>query len=76
METVTLQLKKSDIWNMIRGVEPESMQQINNLHNLGLGCYTGGFSDSWQYASKVPEHLGIEELLDLYKELTGYEHSL
>lgn len=61
-------LDKADVINMIRGTSP-SYESMNALEHLQLGSYTGGFNDKWDWNSKFPESLTIEELYFLYTKL-------
>ena len=64
-------LDKYDIVSMLRGITPE-YDQISELLKMGLGTYTGGFADRWDWAdlrSKVWDRFTEKALLDLYLDL-------
>ena len=67
-----VELEKSDIINMICGVNPD-YSQIKKLEEMGFGEYTGGFANDWRWQWKEAkcwkEHTE-EQLYNLYKELT------
>ena len=67
-----VELSKKDIIHLLRGVEP-SYDKMRTVEDLGLGTYTGGFDDSfdWNYqSSKCWDKYSEEDLFKLYKELT------
>ena len=67
-----VELSKKDIVNLLRGVEP-SYEKMGTVENMGLGTYTRGFDDSfdWNYqSSKCWDKYSEEDLFKLYKELT------
>lgn len=68
---MTVELGKTDIINMIRGVDP-GYAEIDRLERLGLGYYVGGFDDRWEWyspRSDAWEDFTDEELFEIYKEL-------
>lgn len=47
---ITVELNQKDIISLIRGTCP-SYEQISKFEELGLGTYTGGFADRWDWIS-------------------------
>lgn len=48
---MTAGLDKKDLISLIRGICP-SYEQMSDFEKLGLGTYTGGFADKWDWNSK------------------------
>lgn len=68
METINVTLDHEDIVNMIRGIYPP-YTQLDELINLKLGTYTGGFADKWEWSStssEVWKTFSITQLYALY----------
>lgn len=66
-------LSKKDIIHLLRGIELLDYKTIFELRNIGLGEYTGGFVDSFEWNSTNMESwnkYSEEELFKLYKKLT------
>lgn len=61
-------LDRTDICNMLAGVEP-SYEQMGRIEKLGLGYYVGGFSDQWHWNETSFEDFSDEELLEIYKSI-------
>lgn len=69
---MTVELGKTDIINMLRGIDPPSYSEIDRLERLGLGYYVGGFADTWEWNSLrngAWDNFTAKELFELYKEL-------
>lgn len=68
---MTCELSKMDLWRLLRGTEPPTMEWVSKLEELGLGEYCGGFSDSWRYNDifGVPEDLSEDEMWNLYTQM-------
>lgn len=60
-----------DLWRLLRGTEPPTLEWMEKLEKLGLGAYRGGFSDRWEYNSifDVPDNLTDAEMWDIYKQM-------
>ena len=68
---ITAELDQKDIISLIRGTCP-SYEQIDKFVNLGLGTYTGGFADRWDWnysGSSCWDKFSEEELYDIYLSL-------
>lgn len=68
---MNVELTKRDIIHLIRGVEP-SYDKMGIVKDMGLGYYTGGFVDrfEWQYSNyHLWDKYSDEELFNLYKRL-------
>lgn len=69
---MNVELTKKDIIRLVRGVEP-SYGTMGLVEDMGLGGYTGGFEDrfDWNYTtSKCWDRYSEEELYELYIKLT------
>lgn len=67
-----VELDKRDIIHLLRGVEP-SYDKMRIIEDMGLGYYTGGFKDefNWQYTNyHLWDKYSDEELYELYNKLT------
>lgn len=67
-----VELSKGDIICLLRGVEP-SYDTMGLVEDMGLGSYSGGFEDrfEWQYPnSHLWDKYSEEELYELYIKLT------
>ena len=63
-------LSKKDIIHLLRGVEP-SYDKMGIVEDMGLGYYTGGFEDrfEWQYPNDhIWNKYSEEELYKLYNK--------
>lgn len=68
---MNVELTKIDIIHLLRGVEP-SYDKMGIVNDMGLGYYTGGFVDrfEWQYPNyHLWDKYSDEELFNLYKRL-------
>lgn len=69
---MNVELTKKDIIHLLRGVEP-SYDKMGIVEDMGLGYYTGGFEDifEWQYPNyHLWDKYSEEELYGLYRKLT------
>lgn len=69
---MNVELTKRDIIHLLRGVEP-SIEKMRTVEDMGLGYYTGGFEDrfDWQYPNNyLWDKYSEEELYELYIKLT------
>lgn len=69
---MNVELTKKDIIHLLRGVEP-SFEKMGIVEDMGLGYYTGGFEDrfEWQYSNyHIWDKYSEEELYELYIKLT------
>lgn len=69
---MNVELTKRDIVHLLRGVEP-SIEKMRIVEDMGLGDYTGGFEDrfDWQYPNYyLWDKYSEEELYELYIKLT------
>lgn len=75
---MTCELSKMDLWRLLKGTEPPTYEWIAKLEKLGLGSYSGGFSDRWEYKGifDIPENLGEEEMWELYKQMREESEAL
>lgn len=60
-----------DLWRLLRGTEPPTLEWMEKLEKLRLGKFFGGFSDRWEYRSifECPENLTEDEMWELYKQM-------
>lgn len=68
---ITVELGKKDLISLVRGTYP-SYEQIDELVRLGLGTYTGGFADRWDWSSKGSscwDEFSEEGLYNIYLSL-------
>lgn len=66
-------LSKRDIIHLLRGVEVSDYKTLFELRDAGLGVYTGGFVDSFEWYGANSEgwnKYSEEELYKLYIKLT------
>lgn len=61
-------LDRTDICNMLSGVEP-SYEEMDRLERIGLGYYVGGFNDEWHWNGTRFADFSDEQLLEIYKSL-------
>lgn len=69
---MNVELTKKDIIHLLRGVEP-SYDKMGIVKDMGLGFYTGGFEDrfEWKYPNyHLWDKYSEEELYGLYIKLT------
>lgn len=67
-----VELNKEDIIYLLKGTEPATYGIIDLIINMGLGHYTGGFVDrfDWNSATSVCwEKYSENELFELYLKL-------
>jgi hypothetical protein len=65
----TIDLELEDAVDIVAGRSPPSYGAISELSRLGLGRYTGGFSDKWEWDRAGLRRLGIDGLLKLRIQL-------
>lgn len=66
-------LSKKDIIHLLRGAEISDYKTLFEVQWMGLGEYTGGFVDSFEWNganSESWEKYSEEELYELYRKIT------
>lgn len=67
-----VELTKMDFIRLLRGVEPRNYKVINLLCGMGIGEYTGGFEDRFDWKNEDCDcwnKFSERELYDLYLQL-------
>lgn len=70
---ITVELNQKDLISLIRGTNPK-YEEIDKFIKLGLGNYTGGFIDRWEWNYSYCSawyNFSEEELYNIYLSLKG-----
>lgn len=69
MKRIKKCLNKEDLVRLICGSCPLSYEQIEFFAKQGLGSYTGGFADDWDWNRHALEEKSEKQLWDYYQQL-------
>jgi len=62
---ITVTLNKDDLINLLKGVAPD-YKQISQYVEEGLGDFTGGHCDMWQWNTSELQNKSDELLFQIY----------
>lgn len=63
------QLDKEDLIRLICGCCPPSYEVMEVFEKQGIGSYTGGFADRWDWNRRALEKKSKEQLWDYYQQI-------
>lgn len=64
-EKIKVELLRSDVINMLKGVNP-NYSLFDKLASLELGYFIGGFEEKWVWKETAFDRYNIQQLLGLY----------